>query len=292
MLERLGRSGLALAVAIVLLLAIGTGVVAFVPPLLDATMRQPSESPREVTGIAALGEQVYLREGCQNCHTQLVRPVAADVESNLGPATEPGDAAYQAPHLFGAVRIGPDLSCAADRFPAEGTDDLIRNYLAHPGNALSGSKMPSYGHLSEADLDALTAYLLTRTCGLERPEATPAPGESPPAGEDPLAACEGEADAGTGPELRISAENVAFDTDRLEGPTHCQPFTIVFENREAVPHNVSIYTDSGLSQVIFKEETFSGPEEVTYEIPALPAGEYYFQCDVHPLMNGTLVVGE
>ena len=292
MLRALERNGLALAAAVTLLLGVGTAAVVFAAPLLDPGLREPGHRPREVTDIAALGEQVYIREGCQNCHSQLVRPVPADAE--LGPVTEAGDPLYQSPHLFGVARIGPDLSCAADRFPADGTADLIRSYLTDPGGPTSGSKMPSYAYLSETDRDALTAYLLTRTCGLARPdpEPSPQPGASPTAQPDPLEQCQDAGEPGTGDvTLEISAANVQFNTDRLEGAEDCQPFTIAFTNDESVPHNVSLYTDETLSQEIFLGEVFGGPDSRDYAIPALPAGEYYFQCDVHPAMNGTLVVG-
>jgi plastocyanin len=88
--------------------------------------------------------------------------------------------------------------------------------------------------------------------------------------------------------LTISANNLEFSTDRLEAPAG-EPFQIVFENQEGAPHNVAIYTDESASQSIFVEDPVSGPTTVTYDVPAVDAGEYFFRCDVHPDMNGTLV---
>ncbi len=97
--------------------------------------------------------------------------------------------------------------------------------------------------------------------------------------------------AGGGPQLTVAAENIAFDTDRIELPADT-PATIVFENRDTgVQHNIAIFTDDTLAEVLFRGELLTGPATVTYEIPPLPAGEYYFHCDVHPNMNGAVVVG-
>lgn len=93
------------------------------------------------------------------------------------------------------------------------------------------------------------------------------------------------------PELTVVAENIAFDTDRIELPADT-PATIVFENRDAgVQHNIAIFTDDTLAEVLFRGELITGPSRTTYEVPSLPAGEYYFHCDVHPNMNGAVVVG-
>ncbi|MGH2406548.1 MAG: cupredoxin domain-containing protein [Candidatus Limnocylindrales bacterium] len=67
-----------------------------------------------------------------------------------------------------------------------------------------------------------------------------------------------------------------------------QAFSIVFENRDGEPHNVSISAPDGRAQV-FVGETITGPAAKVYAVPALPAGAYTFRCDVHPEMKGTLV---
>ena len=99
-----------------------------------------------------------------------------------------------------------------------------------------------------------------------------------------------EDDGSTGG-VKISADELAFDTEKLMfSPS--TPVSLIFENKEAQSHNISIYTGSDASGAqVFKGEIFTGPVTRTYEIPALDAGNYYFQCDVHPLMNGELEVG-
>jgi plastocyanin len=94
-----------------------------------------------------------------------------------------------------------------------------------------------------------------------------------------------------GPTLTVVAEAMAFDTDRIELPTDT-PVTIELENRDAgVLHNISIYADDTLAEVLFEGELITGPATIEYRVPPLPPGEYYFHCDVHPNMNGRVVVG-
>jgi plastocyanin len=109
-----------------------------------------------------------------------------------------------------------------------------------------------------------------------------------------LAACGGTAGAPTAPAsispdaLRISSKDLKFSTDRLEAKAG-QPFQIVYENQESAPHNVAIYTNESASEKVLVEDPFSGPKTVVYEVPALEAGTYFFRCDLHPNMRGSLV---
>ena len=106
-------------------------------------------------------------------------------------------------------------------------------------------------------------------------------------GGKPPATCEP-----SGTELRIAAEDLVFDLGCLAAPAG-RPFTIAFDNRDqGVPHNVAIYTDETAAEALFVGEIVTGPTEVVYEVPALPAGTYFFRCDVHPAtMTGTFIVG-
>jgi len=84
----------------------------------------------------------------------------------------------------------------------------------------------------------------------------------------------------------IEANNLKFSTAELAVPAGA-PFKLFFRNLEGAPHNVAIYGDSTASKKIFVGETITNAA-VTYDVPAIPAGEYFFRCDVHTDMTGTL----
>lgn len=86
----------------------------------------------------------------------------------------------------------------------------------------------------------------------------------------------------------ISAINIAFDRSEVAVPAG-EGFTLVFENREAVSHNVSIYADLSLRDRKFEGVLFAGPATRWYPVPVLAAGTYVFQCDLHPMMAGRIV---
>ena len=91
--------------------------------------------------------------------------------------------------------------------------------------------------------------------------------------------------------VTVAAQNLAFDTSEIDLPADT-PTTITFDNQDAgVPHNIAIYNDSSLSENLFTGEIVTGPATAQYQVPAIPAGEYYFHCDVHPNMSGSVVVG-
>ena len=84
----------------------------------------------------------------------------------------------------------------------------------------------------------------------------------------------------------IEANNLKFSTAELAVPAGA-PFKLFFKNLEGAPHNVAIYGDSTASEKIFVGETITNAA-ITYDVPAIPAGEYFFRCDVHTDMNGTV----
>jgi plastocyanin len=109
-------------------------------------------------------------------------------------------------------------------------------------------------------------------------QSTPsgAPGASPGA--------PGGAPAG---QIAIVADQLKFNVKDLQVPAG-KPFTMTFENKDTVPHNVAIYTNAQLTTPLFQGEIFSGPKTVTYNVTPIPAGQHYFVCNVHPNMNGTV----
>ncbi len=95
--------------------------------------------------------------------------------------------------------------------------------------------------------------------------------------------------APSGNQLTISASDLSFNKGCLATPAD-QPFTIALDNKEGLPHNLAIDNPQG-GDPVFKGEIFTGPKTQTYNVKALPAGTYHFNCTVHPSqMQGTLLV--
>jgi azurin len=121
------------------------------------------------------------------------------------------------------------------------------------------------------------------------PEATPT--------LDPIAAILDQCADAPQPEgetvaLTLGASTEGFDTDRLEGPRHCEPFTITLTSTgSSAEHMVAIEPLDQIGLLLFDGELIGRDETTTYEIPPLPAGEYRFLCSPHrSFMQGTLVV--
>lgn len=106
----------------------------------------------------AKGRLIYAREGCWNCHTQVVRPIEAD--AYLGAVSVPGDYAFDDPQMMGTRRVGPDLTHFAGRDGTKDSDALIA-HLRDPHENADWSVMPSYSHLSDEEMQNLVSYLST-----------------------------------------------------------------------------------------------------------------------------------
>ncbi len=92
---------------------------------------------------------------------------------------------------------------------------------------------------------------------------------------------------GSGPPVVVVAQNIAFAPGKIGVPANV-PFTLVLDNRDAgIPHNVDVKDSSG--NTIIKSEVVPGPARLEIAMPALPPGNYQFNCDVHPNMVGAII---
>jgi plastocyanin len=112
---------------------------------------------------------------------------------------------------------------------------------------------------------------------------------SSPAGE---AEGEGPVGGGGAPALTVTASGIQYDTSTID-LTADTPAIIRFDNKDAgVQHNIAIYQDDTLQKLLFKGDLVTGPDTVDYRVPGLPPGTYFFHCDVHPTMHGTVKVAK
>lgn len=93
----------------------------------------------------------------------------------------------------------------------------------------------------------------------------------------------------SGGSVEITAADLEFDASTIQAPAG-ESFTITLVNDDSAPHNISVYTEEGGDEIVIGDVINQG-ETVEVEVPALDAGEYFFVCDIHPDMNGTVVVG-
>jgi plastocyanin len=158
------------------------------------------------------------------------------------------------------------------------------NDLANPlfrGDLVSGPAEVTY------DVDALEAGQYFFHCDVH-PQMT---GQVVAEGSGGGGAGGGSGGGGGATTSAVVAMGLAFDTSTITLPAG-KPVTLVFDNQDAgVPHNIAIFPSStDLANPLFRGETFNGVATKDYAIPALEPGEYYFHCDVHPTMYGTVVV--
>lgn len=89
-------------------------------------------------------------------------------------------------------------------------------------------------------------------------------------------------------DVTLTAVDMAFGSATLAAPAD-EAFTLAFVNQDGMPHNVAIYTDASKSEKLFEGDLVTDGT-IVYEIPAIAAGEYFFECSLHPDMTGSLVV--
>jgi cytochrome c oxidase cbb3-type subunit 2 len=139
----------------VLLLVLATGailvgtIITMVLPFAWVNTEADSiASVKPYTPLELAGRDVYIREGCNNCHTQTVRPLVADV-LRYGDYSKSGEFVYDRPHLWGSRRSGPDLARVGGKYP----DEWHYQHMQDPAGFVPGSNMPAYAFLSNNSID-------------------------------------------------------------------------------------------------------------------------------------------
>ncbi len=145
LLERkVGLFGVLTAVAV----SIG-GLAELIPLMLDPQGSEPAAGVAPYTALQLEGRDVYIREGCYLCHSQMIRPFRAETE-RYGAYSLAGESVYDHPFQFGSKRTGPDLARVGGRY----TDEWHRLHLIDPRDLVPESNMPGFPWLAEAEVDA------------------------------------------------------------------------------------------------------------------------------------------
>jgi cytochrome c oxidase cbb3-type subunit 2 len=144
-------------VLIVLAVSIG-GLVEIFPLMVSSETTEPAENIEPYSPLRLAGRDVYIREGCYGCHSQMVRPFRSETE-RYGPYSIAGESVYDRPFQFGSRRTGPDLARVGGRY----SDDWHRLHLEDPRALVPESNMPGYPWLNEnmVDPDLVTRKLRT-----------------------------------------------------------------------------------------------------------------------------------
>jgi cytochrome c oxidase cbb3-type subunit 2 len=125
------------------------GLVEIVPLFFQRSTTEPVAGLKPYTALELSGRDIYIREGCSNCHSQMVRPFRAETE-RYGHYSVAGEFVYDHPFLWGSKRTGPDLHRVGGRY----SDEWHRVHLNNPRDVVPESNMPAYAFLALTPLDA------------------------------------------------------------------------------------------------------------------------------------------
>jgi cytochrome c oxidase cbb3-type subunit 2 len=157
-----------MAVLMVLAVSIG-GLVQIVPLFFQDVTNTPVEGMVPRTALEHEGRDIFIREGCVGCHSQMIRPFRAETE-RYGHYSVAGESVWDHPFLWGSKRTGPDLARVGGRY----SDDWHRAHLYNPRNVVPESIMPAYPWLVEHKLDGentATKLQAMRTLGVPYTDA-------------------------------------------------------------------------------------------------------------------------
>ena len=137
-----------LIILVILTVSVG-GLVEILPLSFQKSVTQPVTGLKPYTPLQLTGRDIYVREGCYNCHSQMVRPFRAEVE-RYGPYSVAGEFVYDRPFQWGSKRTGPDLHRVGGRY----SNDWHRIHLTNPRDVVPESNMPAYAWLASSPANA------------------------------------------------------------------------------------------------------------------------------------------
>ncbi len=138
-----------LLMALVILVVSVGGLVEIVPLFFQKSTTEPVAGLKPYSPLRLAGRDIYVREGCYNCHSQMIRPFRAETE-RYGHYSVAGEFVYDRPFQWGSKRTGPDLARVGGRY----SDEWHRAHLNNPRDLVPESNMPSYPWLATTRLDA------------------------------------------------------------------------------------------------------------------------------------------
>ena len=148
-----------LMIVLILLVLLAGGMVEIVPLFFQKSTTEAIPGLKPYTALQVAGRDIYVREGCYNCHSQMIRPFRAET-MRYGPYSVAGEFVYDHPFQWGSKRTGPDLARAGGKY----SDDWHRIHLINPRDVVPESNMPAYAWLEKAPVDG--ASLPTHMRGL------------------------------------------------------------------------------------------------------------------------------
>ncbi|MEY3287634.1 MAG: cytochrome-c oxidase, cbb3-type subunit [Pseudomonadota bacterium] len=146
--ERIETNNVLMIVLILLTVAVG-GMVEIIPLFFQRSTTQAVEGLKPYGALELAGRDIYVREGCYNCHSQMIRPFRAET-LRYGSASVAGEFVYDRPFQWGSKRTGPDLHRVGGKY----NDEWHRLHLINPRDLVPESNMPSYPWLEAAAVDA------------------------------------------------------------------------------------------------------------------------------------------
>jgi cytochrome c oxidase cbb3-type subunit II len=161
--EKIETNNLLMIMLVLLVVAVG-GIVEIVPLFFQRSTTQPVPGLKPYTALQLAGRDIYVREGCYNCHSQMIRPLRAET-LRYGAYSQAGEFVYDHPFQWGSKRTGPDLARVGGRY----SDEWHRIHLNNPRDLVPESNMPAYPWLGKTPAnDATIASHLSamRTLGV------------------------------------------------------------------------------------------------------------------------------